>query len=345
MTNSELNTLRNHEYINEETEKGIMAWVNGQIIEIPPLTSCFMKSTHIIKYVSMRYKRDKKIYQETGTWPEVGFHRYDDIYNYYYLLKLTDTDIELDKYFDFDYDTKKWPRDEIISLIFAYGIQIIPHITRYLREKINIPFYEWYKKETYLIKEFYSKLKPSLITIPPVNMDSDSTKWKYNPEKQNEKDKESQEQKELRERFRKNLINNLRKRIKTVSLLIAYNKDKQEYLKTGAWPNTNFRKKDRWWAKYFFLQLTDEDVKLNKYFDFDYDTAEWTRDKLIDLVLGNEIESLIKLSLHSQTDKSTTLSEYIKARSEGQPLPAKTLIRIKYDQNGNIEEFTVKENK
>ena len=178
-----------------------------------------------------------------------------------------------------------------------------------------------------------------------LNMFSESgAKWKYTPNDQNETEEERKEKEKLRAIIRKNLINNLRHQIRTISLLFAYYKDKQEYLRTGVWPKTNLPKKNHYWAKYFFLQLTDDDVKLDKYFDFDYDTKVWTREKLIDLVLGSEIDSLIELSLFSQGNKSKPLSEYLKEKNDKKTEETKKLIRIKYDKDGNIEEFSLEDN-
>lgn len=63
-----------------------------------------------------------------------------------------------------------------------------------------------------------------------------------------------------------------------------YENDKQDYLEKGKWPNTRFLYRNNIWAYYFYLQLNDKDINLDKYLDFDYNTEEWSRERLLELV-------------------------------------------------------------
>ncbi len=63
-----------------------------------------------------------------------------------------------------------------------------------------------------------------------------------------------------------------------------YENDKQDYLEKGKWPNTRFLYRNDIWAYYYNLQLNDKDINLDKYLDFDYNTEEWSRERLLELV-------------------------------------------------------------
>ena len=157
--------------IKQAIEEAANLWIEGKLEYLPPLTSLYMKTDDIVKYINKRYKKDKQEYLKTGIWPVVHFYRYDNIYNYYYLLKITDPDLELDKYLDVEYDSKEWPKERIIGLIFERGIDIIPYIVRYLKEKTTIPFNTWYKNE---IEELKASIPYNTVTIFSKKLSQDS---------------------------------------------------------------------------------------------------------------------------------------------------------------------------
>ncbi len=97
---------------------------------------------HIIEE---KYQCDKKRYLVTGTWPKVHFCLYDESWAYYNCLKLSDLDVTLKNYLDFDYDSSDWPREKLMELIYKYGTFVLFYFLIYLDCNSNMPFEDWYK--------------------------------------------------------------------------------------------------------------------------------------------------------------------------------------------------------
>ena len=63
-----------------------------------------------------------------------------------------------------------------------------------------------------------------------------------------------------------------------------YYEDKKVYLETKTWPQRKFWQRDNIWLHYYYLQLTDNSISLDKYLDCDYDTNKWTRKDIVNLM-------------------------------------------------------------
>ena len=116
----------------------------------------------LIDAVKRRYEQDKKVYLATGSWPNIHFVYRDNVWDYYYYLQLMDKDINLDKYLDFDYDTTKWTRDDIIEIINRYGMGILFALSLYINVETDLSFDDWFIKynEHFNIPTF---IEPSFI--------------------------------------------------------------------------------------------------------------------------------------------------------------------------------------
>lgn len=84
-----------------------------------------------------------------------------------------------------------------------------------------------------------------------------------------------------------------------------YFNDKREYHKTGTWPVKSFWQRDMIWTYYYYLQISDSSLDLDKYLDFDYDTNKWTRKDLENLMVKYGTNILFKFSMYCglNTDK------------------------------------------
>ena len=96
--------------------------------------------------VREKYLIDKKEYQKTGVWPEIEFTYRDDRWEYYYYLQLMDNSLDLTKYLDFDYDTNKFKRIDLINLINEYGFGILFALYIYTNIKTDLSIGEWFMK-------------------------------------------------------------------------------------------------------------------------------------------------------------------------------------------------------
>ncbi len=123
----------------------------------------FTKEEIHVDSVREKYLQDKQKYLETGVWPEVKYYVRDDAWEYYYYLQLMDKDLNLDKYFDFDYDINKFSRDDLISLINEYGLGVILTIYIYTKAETDLTIDEW-----------INKYKDSLIIPLAINTDGNN---------------------------------------------------------------------------------------------------------------------------------------------------------------------------
>lgn len=126
---------------------------NCQKMGIVVPSYCFKTYYDKIKYAAYMYFNDKKEYVSTNTWPTKKFLQRDLIWTYYYYLQIMDCNMDLDKYFDFSYDTNKWTRKDIEKLMLKYGINILFIFAIYNSLNTNQSFDEWYldyQKHNYL---------------------------------------------------------------------------------------------------------------------------------------------------------------------------------------------------
>ena len=74
---------------------------------------CFISTNEKLKYAAYIYYNDKMIYAKTKKWPKRHFLVRDLVWTYYYYLQISDTNLDLDKYLDFTYDTNKYKRKDL----------------------------------------------------------------------------------------------------------------------------------------------------------------------------------------------------------------------------------------
>ncbi len=93
-----------------------------------------------------------------------------------------------------------------------------------------------------------------------------------------------------------------------------YKEDKTQYLETGIWPDIIFRNRDGYWAHYYYLQLTDPKVKLEKYLDFDYNVHDWPRERIIELANKYGKNILFLFGIYSSTNQDMSFEEWNQER-------------------------------
>ena len=145
--------MENNMFVNEKLFDLIIkdCYENNKLIP----SFCFIDKDSKIKYTEEKYFNDKEEYLKTNVWPEVGASYRDSIWAYYYYLQITDRSINLNKYFDFDYDTTKWTRDKLKELMNKYGRNILFAFGVYSSVKTDLSFDDWYKET----KEFVDSLE------------------------------------------------------------------------------------------------------------------------------------------------------------------------------------------
>lgn len=123
----------------EQMAKNIEA--NGYVIP----SYCFLTTEEKLKYAAYMYFNDKMTYAKTKKWPERNFIQRDLVWTYYYYLQISDCNLDLDKYFDFSYDTKKWTRKDLEKLMIKYGTSVLYKFAIYIVLEPEIDFDEWLK--------------------------------------------------------------------------------------------------------------------------------------------------------------------------------------------------------
>ena len=108
---------------------------------------CFKNYNDKIKYAAYIFYNDKKDYLATNTWPTRKFWMKDLIWTFYYYLQITDCNMDLDKYFDFSYDTNKWKRKDLENLLLKYGTNILFIFSIYAGLDTDKSFDEWYETD------------------------------------------------------------------------------------------------------------------------------------------------------------------------------------------------------
>jgi hypothetical protein len=127
---------------------------NENIKYIPPYW-WFKNKEETEEYINRKYEEDRNEYITSGKWPVAHFYQKDELWCYYYYLKLTDLSIDLDHYFDFPYDTNTWTREKIINLMNSYGVFILYQLASYLSRNSELSFDEWYKRENDYVKKLF----------------------------------------------------------------------------------------------------------------------------------------------------------------------------------------------
>ena len=89
-----------------------------------------------------------------------------------------------------------------------------------------------------------------------------------------------------------------------------YKKDKIKYLLTGKWPNVRFYYRDSSWMYYYYLQVKDPEVKLKKYFDFDYYSPDWPREKIVELIEKYDIGIIFQFCLYSDSNSNMSFEDW-----------------------------------
>ena len=109
---------------------------------------CFNTVDEAIEYACKKYFEDRKEYQSSGVWPKRGaWQRCGHVWLYYYYLQISDFSLNLNKYLDFDYDTNKWTRNELVKLINKYGKNVLHYFSFYIHSLTDKSFDEWYESE------------------------------------------------------------------------------------------------------------------------------------------------------------------------------------------------------
>ena len=96
------------------------------------------------KAIANIYQKDKQKYLETGVWTDSRFFERNDLWLFYYLLKLIDEDINLDKYLEGNYNSKEWPRERLIDLVKVHGMNILFSFYCYTCSDSKQSFPDWY---------------------------------------------------------------------------------------------------------------------------------------------------------------------------------------------------------
>ncbi len=147
---SEENVCNNEELLISIQKKCVM-------LDIVMPHYCFQTDDERLKYAVKWYFSSKREYRKTGRWTDPKFWQRDIIWVYYYYLKISDHSLNLDKYLDIDYNTSKWTRGELESLMNKYGKNILMLFVIYYNLETDKSVDEWYqtKSETFsYIKSF-----------------------------------------------------------------------------------------------------------------------------------------------------------------------------------------------
>ncbi len=89
-----------------------------------------------------------------------------------------------------------------------------------------------------------------------------------------------------------------------------YFNDKKEYLKTGIWPTKKFLQRDLIWTYYYYLQITDHNIDLDKYLNFPYETNKWTREDIENLMLKYGTNVLFKFAIYICLNTNESFDEW-----------------------------------
>lgn len=107
---------------------------------------CFISTNEKLKYAAYIYYNDKMIYAKTKKWPKRHFLVRDLVWTYYYYLQISDTNLDLDKYLDFTYDTNKYKRKDLERLMINYGTSVLFKFSIYNSLREEKDFDIWVKE-------------------------------------------------------------------------------------------------------------------------------------------------------------------------------------------------------
>ena len=145
-----------HDYMFQRAKE----WANKEINTIPSMVAfSIYDDAEMVSLVKTRYENDKKEYLESGQWPKGAFFRRDDMWSYYFFLQLTDTTINLEKYLDFDYDSSKFDRDSLISIVFRHGFKVLFLFCLYISSGSDMNFDDFVSKKEQENREYNERMK------------------------------------------------------------------------------------------------------------------------------------------------------------------------------------------
>lgn len=129
----EFNIIKQFEMVAKNAE------ANGYVIP----SYCFYSTTERLKYAAYLYFNDKMSHAKTKKWPKRKFLQRDLVWTYYYYLQISDCNLNLDKYLDFDYDTNKYSRKDLEIMMVNYGTSVLFKFSVYNYLKSDKEFSEW----------------------------------------------------------------------------------------------------------------------------------------------------------------------------------------------------------
>lgn len=90
-----------------------------------------------------------------------------------------------------------------------------------------------------------------------------------------------------------------------------YFTDKLTYSKTKEWPIRHFLIRDLVWTYYYYLQISDCSLELDKYLDFRYDTNKYKRKDLEKLMNNYGTSVLYKFSVYNSRNEEKDFDSWI----------------------------------
>ena len=100
----------------------------------------------------------------------------------------------------------------------------------------------------------------------------------------------------------------------------TYFEDRKIYLKTHKWPEKHFLQRDMIWEYYNYLKITDCSLKLDKYFDFNYDTETWTRKELEKTMNKYGKKILFRLAIYLELKPGMSFDEWYQRELDNKDL-------------------------
>ena len=146
------------ENIKQNYKEDIENWINGKKVCLSALSLSSFSNEEISNYAKKRYEIDKKNYLSSGIWNKPFFYDRSKLWSYYYWLQLWDKDINLQMYFDYDYDTNIWTREKIQQSLKNYDENYIFQFLLFLHSNLNISFDEYIQVKS----QTESQIHPSI---------------------------------------------------------------------------------------------------------------------------------------------------------------------------------------
>ena len=132
------------EDIKQTIKEDIKKWISGEDVYLNALSLKQFSISEILTYTKKRYQIDKKNYLNSGIWNKPFFHERGNLWAHYYWLQLWDKDIDLPKYFDYDYDTNIWTREKIQQSLINYDESYMFQFLLFLRSGLKTISFDEY---------------------------------------------------------------------------------------------------------------------------------------------------------------------------------------------------------